>query len=92
MIRDPNSPWSVGADAEREAIQSDLAFLNSFLEQMVARWPEPDQRVSTLIAKFACYLLARCGSGDDDSLAWIIAEIRGLRDQRKQRQRRRRSK
>jgi hypothetical protein len=92
-MADPNSPWIVGANAEREVIQSDLAFLNAFLEQMAARWPEPDQRVSTLIAKFACYLLARCGSGDNDSIAWIVAEIQGLRDQDKRKhQRRRRSK
>jgi hypothetical protein len=89
-MANPNSPWNVGADAEREAIQSDLAFLNAFLEQMATRWPEPDQRVSTLIAKFACYLLARCGSGDNDSIAWIVAEIQGLRDQDKRKQQRRR--
>ena len=89
-----DSPWIVGRNAEREAIKSDLAFLNSILEQMFMRWPEPDQRVSTMIAKFACYLLARCGDGDD-SIAWVVAEIRGLRERdqaKRKRQRRRRSK
>jgi hypothetical protein len=90
IIRDPNSPWSVGADAERETIQSDLAFLNSMLEQIATRWPNPNARESTMIVKFACYLLSRCvvDDNDEEAIAWIVNEIQTLRKPK----RRRRSK